>query len=200
MARLFNHAHLTVVPTRATHDRGSGASDIARARPGGGSGARSRLFATLRTTVVNTVVHPVVLPVLAGLAWNVAGWPLPEVVDEILVTLGQAVVPLCLVLIGMSLAYYGVGQALRGAIQLSVPKLLVLPALVLVFAHWGLGLSGLPLGVVVMAAALPVGSHALIFAQRYTTLQSEATAAIVFSTLGFVATVPLWLALLAWAA
>ena len=40
------------------------------------------------------------------------------------------------------------------------------------------------------------GSNALIFSQRYETLQSEASAAIVFSTLAFVATAPLWLAVL----
>jgi malonate transporter len=49
----------------------------------------------------------------------------------------------------------------------------------------------------VMMAALPVGSNALIFSQRYETLEAEATAAIVFSTLGFVVTAALWLAVLA---
>jgi malonate transporter and related proteins len=68
---------------------------------------------------------------------------------------------------------------------------------VLVVAHWGFGLAGLPLAVVVMMAALPIGSNALIFSQRYETLEAEATAAIVFSTLGFVATAPLWLLILA---
>ena len=43
-------------------------------------------------------------------------------------------------------------------------------------------------------AALPVGSNALIFSQRYATLEAEATAAIVFSTLGFVLTASFWLA------
>ena len=41
-----------------------------------------------------------------------------------------------------------------------------------------------------------VGSNALLFAQRYQTLEAEATAAIVFSTVAFAAVVPLWLALL----
>ena len=59
-----------------------------------------------------------------------------------------------------------------------------------------LGLSGLPLAVLVMMAALPVGSNALIFAQRYDTLQAEATAAIVFSTVGFALAATLWLAVL----
>ena len=78
------------------------------------------------------------------------GLPLPTVGDEILATLAQAVVPLCLVLIGMSLAYYGVKGAARGAVIISLLKLLVLPAMVLAMAHWGFGLSGLPLAVVVM--------------------------------------------------
>ena len=156
----------------------------------------SVLGATGKTSKFH-IIHPVVLPVLAGLVWNLTGWPLPTVADEILATLGQAVVPLCLVLIGMSLAYYGLEGAARGAIVISVLKLLVQPALVLAVAHWGFGLTGLPLAVVVMMAALPVGSNALIFSQRYGALQAEATAAIVFSTLAFVATAALWLAVLA---
>lgn len=166
--------------------------DLARA-----AGPRD-LAATLRTTVRNTVIHPVVLPVLAGLAWNATGLGLHPVVDETLAALGSAVVPLCLVLIGMTLAYYGLQGRARGAAGLSLLKLLVLPALVLAAARWGFGLEGLPLQVVVLLAAMPTGSNALIFAQRYATLQAEATAAIVFSTLGFVATASLWLGVLAW--
>jgi len=162
--------------------------------------SNAHLAKTLGRTMRNTIIHPVVLPVLAGLAWNLLGLPLPTVADEILATLGQAVVPLCLVLIGMSLAYYGLQGAARGAVVLTLLKLLVLPALVLVAARWGFGLTGMPLAVVVMMAALPVGSNALIFSQRYGALEAEATAAIVFSTLAFVVTASVWLAVLAWMA
>lgn len=170
--------------------------DLARERRVQGH-SNAHLVKTLGRTMRNTIIHPVVLPVLAGLAWNLAGLPLPTVADEILATLGQAVVPLCLVLIGMSLAYYGLQGAARGAIVLSLLKLMVLPALVLAVARWGFGLTGLPLAVIVMMAALPVGSNALIFSQRYAALEAEATAAIVFSTLGFVLSAWLWLAVLA---
>ena len=156
----------------------------------------AHLVRMLATTARHTIVHPVVLPVLAGLAWNASGLALPGFVDEILQTLGQAVVPLCLILIGVSLAHYGVRGAMRGAIVLSVIKLVVQPLAVLAFAHGVLGLAGVPLAIVVMMAALPVGSNALIFAQRYETLPGEASTAIVVSTLGFVATAPLWLAVL----
>lgn len=168
--------------------------DLAREAAGRAS---ARLADTLWVTARATLIHPAVLPVLAGLAWSVAGWPLPAAVDEVLVTLGQAVVPLCLVLIGISLAYYGIGGALRGAFAIGVVKLLVLPALVLAVGHWGFGLEGLPLAVIVVAGTLPTGSNALLFAQRYATLQAETTTAIVVSTVAFVFTLPLWLLLLA---
>jgi predicted permease len=167
--------------------------DLARSRAASGGGAWPVLRATLR----NTLVHPVVLPVLLGLGFNLVGLKLPPLADEVLQLLGSAVVPLCLVLIGLSLAHYGVRGHLRGAFGVTLLKLLVLPALVLGVARWGFGLDGLPLAVLVMLAALPVGSNALIFAQRYRTLQAEATAAIVLSTLGFMLSAPLWLALLA---
>jgi malonate transporter len=158
---------------------------------------RSSLCLTVLQTLRNTVVHPVVLPVLAGFAFNAAGGVLPAAVDEALQLLGTAVVPLCLVLIGLTLAYHGLGTRLAGAVAVAAVKLLAMPALVLVVAHWGFGLAGLPLAVVVIFAAMPSGSNSLIFAQRYRTLEAEATAGIVLSTLAFGLTAPLWLALLA---
>ncbi len=158
---------------------------------------RSSLRETLLLTLRNTVIHPVVLPVVAGLLFNAVGGTLPAPVDEALLLLASAVVPVCLVLIGVSLATYGLGGGTRGGVAVVAIKLLVLPALVLGFGHWGLGLAGLPLAVVVMMSAMPVGSNALIFAQRYRTLEAEATGAIVVSTVAFALTAPLWLALLA---
>jgi len=159
---------------------------------------RATLASTVRTTLRSAVVHPVTLPVLAGLAWNLGGLGLHPVVDETLAGLGLAVVPVCLVLIGLTLARYGLRGHLRGALATASLKLLVLPALVLAVAWGGFGLTGVPLAVVVMMAALPTGSNALIFAQRYDALQAQATTAIVFSTLAFAATATLWLGVLAW--
>jgi predicted permease len=131
---------------------GSLARERARAA-GGGSLAR-----TLMHTARQTVVHPVVLPILAGLAWNLTGLGLHPVVDEVLALLARAVVPLCLLLIGLSLAAYGLRAHWRGAIGLVLVKLFVAPALVLVVGQAVFGLQGLPLAVIVMLAALPVGT------------------------------------------
>ena len=163
--------------------------DLARAN---GDHEGPGVAATALTTVRAAVVHPVVLPVLLGLVANVAGLPLPGTVDDVLATLGQAVVPLCLLLIGLSLAHYGVRGVGWAALWLSVGKLLVLPALVLAAAY-AAGLRGIPLSVTVLCAALPIGTNPLLFAQRYEALEAETTAALVASTLAFVATAPLWL-------
>jgi predicted permease len=163
------------------------------ARQAGGS----TLGHTLLVTVRNTVIHPVVLPVLAGLAYNLTGLPLPAPVDETLLLLAAGVVPLCLVVIGLSVARYGIGERPTRALGVMTVKLLLQPAAVLGVAHWGFGLTGTPLAVVVMVAAVPVGSNALIFAQRYDTMVAETTGAIVLSTLAFALTAPLWLAVLA---
>ena len=170
--------------------------DLARAHALS-QGERRSLAATLFTTVRNTVIHPVVLPVLAGLAFNLTGLAIPGLVDETLQMLALAVVPMCLVVIGMSLDHYGIKGSLRGAIWLSVAKLFVLPALVLVVGRWVIGLSGVPLAVIVICAALPVGSNPLLFAQRYRNLEGETTTAVVISTFAFALTAALWLLVLA---
>ncbi|MDQ2779286.1 MAG: AEC family transporter [Pseudomonadota bacterium] len=158
---------------------------------------QSTLGSTLRTTLRNTLIHPVTLPVVAGGLWNATGLGLHPVADETLAGLGQAVVPVCLVLIGMTMAVYGVRGRIRTALVDSALKLLVLPALVLPVAHWGFGLSGMPLAVVVVLAGLPSGSNALVFAQRYDTLVAEANATIVLSTTAFALTASMWLGVLA---
>lgn len=170
---------------------------LARAREGSATQGRASLWRLLRGTLRNTIVHPVVLPVLLGLAWNVTGWPIPEAMDEVLKLLGAAVVPLCLTLIGMSLAYLGLPRPLHHAVSLTLLKMLAQPLLVWLAGRYVFGLSGLPLNVCVMMAALPVGSNALLFAQRYRAQEAETTAAIVLSTLSLVAAVPLWLWVLA---
>jgi predicted permease len=132
--------------------------DLARAHAAPDSGLAPVLLATLR----NALIHPVVLPVLAGLLWNATGWPLPGPLDEVLILLGSAMVPLCLTLIGMSLAYLGLPRSLGGALSVTLLKLLMQPALVWAVAAGVFGLAGLPLQVLVVAAALPTGSNAMI--------------------------------------
>lgn len=166
--------------------------DLARGSADGGS--RPARLAAL--TARRALVHPVVLPVVLGLAYNLTGLPVPGPVDDVLATLGQAVVPVSLVTIGLTLAHYGVAGHVARAVALSFGKLVVQPAAVFALTYWGLGLRGLPLHVAVVCPALPMGANVLLFAQRYDVLQAEATAATVASTVSFVLTGTFWLLLL----
>jgi len=167
--------------------------DVARTRHAVAGG---NVWGTVKQTVRNTLIHPVILPVVAGLCWNLLGLPVPQPMDEALQLLASGVVPLCLVMIGLSLAHYGIEGYARVAVACTVGKMLLMPAVVLLVAHWGLGLSGLPLTVIVLVASLPTGSNALLFAQRYQTQVPQATATIVVGTVAFAALAPLWLQVL----
>lgn len=177
-------------------------TDLARERARAGAGDHGfgrRLWATAR----HTVIHPVVLPVVLGLAVSALGWRLPAVIDDTFKLLGDAAVPVCLVVLGLSLAEQG-REALRAAIgpavSLGALKLLVLPLAVLAAGLGLAGLHGVPLAVVVMCAALPTGSNALIFAQRYGALTGETSVVTAVTTLVYALTAPLWVLLLArWA-
>ncbi len=174
--------------------------DLAHAAARAAGAARPPLGPVLRAIVRQSLIHPVTLPVLAGLGWNLVGMPLPALAEEVTTMLAQAGVPLCLVLIGVSLAEHGLGARWQVPLGIALAKLLLLPALVALGGVLVFRLDGLALSVLVMAAALPVGSNAMLFAQRYRVREGEAAAVVVISTVGFMLTAPLWLALLGAAA
>ena len=90
----------------------------ARARSADAPSVRAVAFTTLR----NTIIHPVVLPVTIGWLWNLTGLPLPPVIDEVLALLSTAVVPVSLVVIGISLAYIGAVAAARSVADQRGPQ------------------------------------------------------------------------------
>ncbi len=152
------------------------------------------IWRTVLGAVRNAVIHPVPLPILAGLLFAQTGWVLPEVVDRPLQWLGNAFGPLALLLVGVTLAGSGVGPQLRGALGVMLAKNLLMPALV---AGLGLllGLSGLPLLVMVVTAALPIGANVFLFSQRYAVAEELVTASVIVSNAAALLTLPLVMAL-----
>jgi len=147
--------------------------------------------------MLHTVLQAVrsgILPILAGLVFAQTGLKLPGVVDHSLQVLGQALGPMALLLVGVTLAYTPVGQHLRSAWGIALAKTVLHPLLLAALA-WVFGLSGLPVAVMFMAASLPVGANVFLFTQRYGVLQQEVSASIAVSTALALLTVPLMLAL-----
>ena len=153
------------------------------------------VWRTVGSAVKNAIVHPVPLPILVGIAYSFTGWGLHPVIDRPLVLLGNAFGPIALVLVGITLSQTPVGQQWQNALRLSLVKTVVHPSL-MAGVGWLLGLRGLPLGVMVLAAALPIGANVFLFSQRYRKEEDTVTAAVAVSTALAVLTISAVLALL----
>ena len=167
---------------------------VMREAAASGSTAPRHVVVTVMTAVRNAVLHPVPLPIIAGLLFAQTGLVLPAVIDSPLQLLGNAFGPLALILVGVTLASTAVGEHWRGALALSGVKNLLHPLLV-AGAGWALGLSGVPLAVMVLVASLPIGANVFLFSQRYSVAQELITASVGLSTLLALVTVSLVLAL-----
>jgi malonate transporter len=140
-------------------------------------------------------LHPVPIPILLGLLYASTGLGLPELVDRPLQWLGGVFGPFALVLLGASLFHQSVRGRAPLALGVAATKLVLCPLLVLAVG-WLVGLRGLPLGVLTLTAALPVGANAFVFSQRYSVARDVVTAAMAWSTAASAVTLSLWLALL----
>lgn len=163
--------------------------EVVVARRGGTEGGVHRrgwgrlrgLAASAWRVARGAVIHPIPLPIACGLLFAQTGWTLPAFVDKPLQLLGSAFGPIALVLVGVTLARTPVGAHWRAALGVSLVKNLVLPLLVGASA-WAFGIRGLPLNVMVVAAALPTGANVFLFSQRYDVAHEAVTASIGVST------------------
>ena len=169
---------------------------VAREQAANGQQGHRPIAATVARAVKNAILHPVPLPIIAGFMYSLTGLGLHPVVERPLKLLGDAFGPVALVLVGVTLAQTAIGPHLRGATGISLLKCVVHP-LLMALAGWALGLSGLALSVMVVAAALPVGANVFLFSQRYHKAEELVTASVAVSTAVAVVTVSITMALLA---
>lgn len=155
---------------------------------------RPAMVRTVARALRNAVVHPVQGPIILGLLFAQTGLAIPDAIDKPIALLGQAFSPVALVLVGITLALTPVGLHWRNALTQALFKNVVHPALVALLGLF-FGLHGLPLTVMVVAAALPIGANVFLFAQRYRTSEDLVTASVVVSTVMALVTLSLVMAL-----
>ena len=167
------------------------------AQPGAEPVVQRHMAMTVLAAVRNGLIHPVPLPIILGLLFAQTGWVMPDVLDRPLMLLANAMGPLALVLVGVTLAGARIGAQLKGALGLTFLKNLVLPALVAALGLL-LGLNGLPLTVMVVTASLPIGANVFMFSQRYNVAEELVTASVAVSTALSVLTISLVMAVVGW--
>ena len=169
---------------------------VREAAASGATAAKRHPLRTVLEAVRSGIVHPVPLPIIVGLLFAQTGWLMPTVLDRPIQLLGNAFGPLALVMVGLSLTRVPVGAQFKAALGLSLLKNLLLPALVATLG-WAMGLSGLPLTVMVVAASLPVGANVFMFSQRYGVAQDLVAASMAVSSAMALGTVTLVMVLVA---
>ena len=159
------------------------------------TGESRHMLKTVGTAMKSAVLHPVPLPILIGLIYAQTGWGLHPVVDKPLQLLGTAFGPVALVLVGITLSQTLIGENFKAAMRLSLVKTFVHP-LLMAIAGYAMGMRGLHLSVMVVAAALPIGANVFLFSQRYQKEEEVITASVAVSTAIAVVSVSLVMALL----
>lgn len=161
-ARSTSAARAVVVASTAAPSRGALALALATAR--------------------RALIHPVVLPILAGLAFGGTGWSLPAAVDRTMAVLGSAGPTMSLILLGATLAYIPIRAGLAEAAPWVFIKLVVYPVVMYLSGRFLFGLPPEALAVATIAAAMPAGNNAYLFAQHYHRSVPVVTTVVAVST------------------
>ena len=148
--------------------------------------------ATARSLARSLSRNPLVIGIAVGAAWRLSGLPFPGLADRTAGLLAGAAGPVALFALGMSMVKYRVRGQVGPAVLAAALSLLALPALVWLFGTW-LALSPLTLQVAVVAASMPTGVNAYLFATYFKVAEGLAASAIVLATAGALVTAPLWL-------
>ena len=168
--------------------------ELAMASERASGSARQRWLSTVLKALQNALFHPLTLPLLAGLLFAQTGWVLPTMMEMPLDLLARAFSPMALILVGVTLGFTRVGSHWRGASKLAAVKNILHPMLVYGLCL-ALGVTGLPMAIMVVAAALPMGANVFLFSQRYGVAQELITASVAVSTVLSVLTLTLALML-----
>ena len=145
--------------------------------------------------VKQILLNPMVLSTLIGLAWAIAGLPIPAPVAAYLNIIAAALTPCALFAIGLGLSVEGLRANLAASLALAAVKLLIMPLIV-----YGLcvafGLNPLYTVAAVVCAAVPTAKTVYVLAHEYKVEEPLVAATVSITTMLSVATLLGWLYLL----
>lgn len=138
------------------------------------------------------LLNPMVLSTLIGLAWAIAGLPIPAPVAAYLNIFAAALTPCALFAIGLGLSAAGLRANLGMSVMLAAVKLVIMPLIV-----YGLclasGLNPLYTIAAVVCAAVPTAKTVYILAGEYKVEEPLVAATVSVTTLLSVPTLLIWL-------
>ncbi|MCB0214671.1 MAG: AEC family transporter [Anaerolineae bacterium] len=134
-------------------------------------------------TVKNLVRNPIIIGLILGLTFNLLAIPIPKLIEDTLDILSRATLPCALFVLGASLNSYKIAGHLTEAWTMIGLKMVLQPLLVWVLAFLVFHIDPLWGVVAVMAAGMPIGVNAYLFAVEYQAGVATLSTAILLSTL-----------------
>jgi predicted permease len=138
--------------------------------------------------------NPLVIGILAGFLWRLAGLPIGGLFARFVDALAGIAAPLALFAMGLGLKRFGIHGNVRPALVLSSLKLVLMPAVALLFA-WLADLPPLAAQIAVAAASLPSGVNSYLIAAQFGTGQALASNQMTLATALAVVTTTIWLSI-----
>jgi len=146
----------------------------------------------IRDFLRKILTNPLIIGILAGLVWRATGVPMPGLATRFVDALANIAGPVALFAMGLGLKKFGISGNIKPALALSVLKLMLMPAVALMFA-WLFGLPPLSAKVAVAAASLPSGVNSYLIATQFGTGQALASNQMTIATACAVVTTAFWL-------
>ncbi len=154
------------------------------------------VFAALRRLLSQLLSSPITASLIAGLVVNITGMPIWGPLFASVELLSEAAIPASLFVLGMSLQQYSLRQQMAPAALMTGINILLLPALVWVSMFHVFDINTQWASAGVLAAAMPVGISAYVFANRYQIGHGAAAAGSLLSSILAIFTLSLVLLLL----
>ena len=142
--------------------------------------------------------NPLLIAIVAGGLWRFTGVALPAGLDSSVALLAQAGVPCAQMALGASLTRFAIKGQVPTLSLILVLKLLVLPVLVYVMAVHVFVLPKPAAQVALLAAAMPAGANAFLFAERTGRVVNSTSGAVALGTLIGALTTTLLMANMDW--
>lgn len=149
-----------------------------------------------RTAMRQVLKMPAVYAAVLGVAVRAARISLPDLVGRPVGLLARAAVPVFLILLGMQLIRNGESHAAWRETGIAVFLRLAVGPVIAWLIGLGLGLTGLPLRILVLEGAMPTPVNSTILAQEFDARPGAVSRATMAGTVASVLTLSLWIMLL----
>ncbi|MEM7190058.1 MAG: AEC family transporter [Pseudomonadota bacterium] len=156
----------------------------------------SALLSGLGKAFMTTFSNPLMIGLMLGIVWNLAGLPLPGMIEDGMDIVAASMIPVALFSLGGVLTRYRLIEKIGEAGMITLFSLILHPALAWVLTAHVFALEPHFVQAAVIITAMPVGINSYIFASVYGRAMGTAASAVLLSTVCSLFTITVWLAVL----